>query len=235
MSRHTLSHAEEIYAGAPQAGGINNALRGVRLALPHQQIILNAPAGDVDGIATAQAVAAAGNLTLDGAFATGGVATITAARNVAIISTNAGDTTQTATVTGTDLMGKLQVEDIAFNGVTEAVGAKAFGTVTQIAISAALAGNGSAGTSATLASIELGLDVQLINLFDVLHQVDGVGVVEGTITNWTVADTTNPPTASTGDTKGTFNPASLPDGVVDLILTWIPALTNDAYGENFTG
>jgi len=236
MSEHTISHADVFKAGAPYAGGINGSKRGVLIKLVHQQLILAAPAGDVDGIAAAQAVVGAGDLDLSGgAFTTDGIATIEAARNVAILSSNAGDTTQTATVTGRDLMGNPQVEDIAFNGTTEAVGAKAFSEVSNVAIDAALAGNASVGTSVTLANIELGLDVQLLNLYDVLHQVDGAGAAEGTIANWTVADVTSPATATTGDTKGTFNPATLPDGAEDLILTYIPNLTKDAYGENFSG
>lgn len=235
MSRHTITHADEIFVGAPQGGGINNANRGVEVAPLHQQKILNSPVGDVDGIAVAQAVAAAGNLTLDGAFANAAqtVATIDGARNVAILSSNAGDTTQTATVTGTDIVGNPQVEDIAFNGTTEAVGAKAFGTVTQVAIDAALAGNASVGTSVTLANIEMGLDAGLEAAYDAVHALDGAGAAEGG--TFTVADATAPATASTGDTKGTYNPANAPDGSADFVLWYHPILTKDGYGQNFTG
>lgn len=235
MSKHTISHADEFFAGAPYAGGINGSNRGVSIQLLHRQSILNAPAGDVNGIAESQAVAAAGNLTLDGAFVTGGIADLTNARNVEILSTNAGDTTQVATITGTDSVGNPQVEDLTFNGVTPVPGAKAFRTVTQIAISAALTGNAIAGTPVVTANIEFGLDVQLLNLFDVLHHLDGGGAIEGTIANWTVADVTSPATATTGDTKGTFNPATAPDGIEDIHLYYIGNLTKDAYGENFTG
>ncbi len=52
MSKHTISHADEFFAGAPYAGGINGSNRGVAIKLVHQQIILNPPAGDVDGLVT---------------------------------------------------------------------------------------------------------------------------------------------------------------------------------------
>ena len=86
MSRHTFSHADQSFLGEAQAGGINGALRGVEMMLLHQQVIENAVAGDPDGIAVAQAVAVAGDLTLDGAFVTAGVATISTPRNVVILS-----------------------------------------------------------------------------------------------------------------------------------------------------
>jgi hypothetical protein len=235
MSRHTITHADEIFVGSPQAGGINSAIRGVEVSPLHQQKILNPPAGDIDGIATAQAVAAPGNLTLDGAFANAAqtLATIVNARNVSIVSSNAGDTTQTATVYGTDIVGNQQVEDIAFNGTTEAVGLKAFGTVNRVAIDASLAGNASVGTSVTLANIEMGLDAGLEAAYDAVHALDGAGAAEGG--SFTVADSTSPATAITGDTRGTYNPGNAPDGIVDYVLWYHPILTKDGYGQNFTG
>lgn len=235
MSRHTITHADEIFIGDAVALGVNSARRGIEMMPMHQQVITNAVAGDIDGIATAQAVAAPGDLTLDGAFATAGVATISTPRNVAILSDNAGDTTQVATVTGTDLLGNPQVEDITFNGTTEAVGLKAFATVTQIAVDVALAGNGSAGTSVTQANIQLGLDAGLESLFDVVHALTGASPVaeEGGV--FTVQDATAPATATTGDTKGTYNPAVIPDGALDYILWYHPILTKESYRENFAG
>ncbi len=235
MSRHTITHADEIFIGDAVALGFAGAKRGIEMMPMHQQVITNAVAGDIDGIAVAQAVAAPGDLTLDGAFATDGVATISTPRNVGILSSNAGDTTQVATVTGTDIHGAPQVEDIIFNGTTERVGLKAFATVTRIAIDVALAGNGSAGTSVTQANIELGLDAGLESLFDVVHALTGASPVaeEGGV--FTVQDATAPPTSTTGDTKGTYNPAVIPDGALDYILWFHPILTKESYRENFAG
>lgn len=238
MSRHTITHADEIFIGAPQAGGINNALRGVSLAVVHQQKILNPIAGDVDGLVTAAgsgATAAAGDVPIDGAFlnAVTGFGDIDGPRNLEIVSSNVGDTTQVLTITGRDLMGKPQVENIAANGTTRVLGLKAFSVVESISNSVVFAGNLTVGTSVTLADIEFGLDVQLINAFDTLHALTGAGANDGG--TFTLADTTSPATAVTGDTKGTYNPGNAPDGSADFILIFIPNLTKDAYGENFAG
>lgn len=240
MSKHTISHADEFFAGAPYAGGINSSNRGVPIKLVHQQVLLNPIAGDVDGLVTAAgsgATAAAGDVPIDGAFlnAVTGFGDISTARNIIIDSTNAGDTTQVITITGRDIVGNPQVENITANGVTEVAGLKAFSVVESISNSVVFAGNLTVGTSITAANIRFGLDVQLLNLFDTIDQVDAVGAAEGDHTDWIVADVTDPATAITGDTKGTFTPTTLPDGAVDTILTWFANLTKDAYGNNFTG
>ncbi len=240
MSRHTISHADEFFAGAPYAGGINGSNRGVPIKLVHQQQIINPIAGDVDGLVTAAGSgnnAAAGNVPIDGAFlnAVSGFGDISTPRNIIIDSTSASDTTQVITLTGRDLMGNPQVENITINGTTEVAGKKAFSVIESITNSVVFVGNLTVGTSITLANIEFGLDVQLLNLFDIVNQVDGAGAQQGDQSNWTVADVTDPPTAITGDTKGTFNADGLPDGADDTILTWFANLTKEAYGNNFTG
>lgn len=106
-----------------------------------------------NGIAQAQAVAGAGNLTLNGSLVTSGVAIMDVARRVGLVSTGAGDTTQTATLTGTDRNGNVTGEVIALNGTTAVQSQRDYKTITQIAISAATAGNISAGTT-TVASTE---------------------------------------------------------------------------------
>jgi hypothetical protein len=240
MSRHTITHADEIFLGAPQAGGANNAIRGVEVAPLHQQAILNAIAGDVDGLVTAAgsgATAAAGDVPIDGAFlnAVTGFGDISTARNIEIDSTNAGDTTQVITITGRDIVGNPQVENIAANGLTAVRGLKAFSVVESISNSVVFAGNLTVGTSVTQANIELGLDAGLESLIDVVHALTGASPVaeEGGV--FVVADATSPATAVTGDTKGTYNPAVIPDGSLDYILWYHPILTKDGYGQNFSG
>lgn len=107
---------------------------------------LTLPASVATGIATAQAVAGAGNLTLNGALASAGVANLVTAQRVGIVSANAGDTTQTAAITGTDRYGNTISETVNLNGTTKVNTLQDFLTVTKIAISAATAGNISAGT-----------------------------------------------------------------------------------------
>jgi len=240
MSRHTITHADEIFIGDPQAGGINGAKRGVEVAPLHQQKILAPIAGDVDGLVTAAgsgATAAAGDVPIDGAFlnATTGFGDISTARNLQIVSTNAGDTTQVLTITGRDIVGNPQVEEMTANGTTPVVGLKAFSVVESISNSVVFAGNLTVGTSVTQANIKLGLDAGLESLFDAVHALTGAAVVTEEGGAFAAADSTSPATATTGDTKGTYTPAVIPNGALNYILWYHPDLTKDGYGQNYAG
>lgn len=240
MSKHTITHADEIFIGAPQAGGINGARRGVEVMPIHQQVIEDAPLGDIDGLVTAAgsgATAAAGDVPIDGAYlnADTGFGDIPTARNISIVSSSASDTTQVITITGTDIVGNPQVEEITITGTTEAVGLKAFATVESIDNSVVFVGNLSVGTSVTLANVALGLDAGLESLFDVLAAYDGASPLVAEGGTFVVADATSPATATTGDARGTYNPGNALDGSVDNILWYHPILTKDGYGQNFAG
>lgn len=152
---------------------------------------------DADGIAAAQAVLASGNLTLNGALASGGTVTLDVPRAVQIVSDGAGDTTQTATVSGYDVYNQPMTETIAFNGVTPVLGTKAFKRVTQVAISAALAGLGSAGSTDVF-----GLPYVLGSLNYCLA-VKWAGAIADVAATVVAADTTSPATATTDDVRGT--------------------------------
>jgi len=154
-------------------------------------------------VAAAQAVAAAGNLTINGASASGGVATLDVPRCVSIVSSSAGDTTQTATVTGTDAYGITTTETITFNGTTTVNGQKSFKTVTRVAISAALAGNASVGSTDVF-----GLPFRADSRNYCLTAWNGAFVTTGT---FVAAVTTSPATTTTGDVRGTFAPADAAD------------------------
>lgn len=153
---------------------------------------------DADGIAVAQAVGSAGNLTLNGALVTGGIAVFDVPRAISVTSTDAGDTTQTATFTGKDFYNRPQTETLAFNGAATISGLKAFSSISQVAISAALAGNGSAGT------LDLfGLPYVLTNISDIVS-VKWDGVLAANAGTAVIADATDPATATTGDVRGTY-------------------------------
>ena len=174
---------------------------------------------DVDGVAQAQAVASPGNLTLNGALVTDGVATFDVPRCVEIDSSGAGDTTQTATVTGTDEYGNVLVEDIAFNGTTAVSGNKAFKTVTQVAIDIALAGNATCGTTD-----KLGLPAFLPSVGMVLFELeDGADATAGTL----AAGADAVATATTGDVRGTYIPNSAANGT--RTFTLIAAIPDPSY------
>jgi len=169
-------------------------------------------------VAAAQAVAAAGNLTINGASATAGVATLDVPRCVSIVSSNAGDTTQIATVTGTDTYGIPMSEAITFNGVTTVSGQKAFKTVTRVAISAALTGNASVGSTDAF-----GLPIRANTRNYVLTAWNGAFVTTGT---FTAADATTPATTTTDDVRGTYLVPDAANGTKRLTL-WVFVLDDD--------
>lgn len=220
--RHHISTALQMFAGDFVKRSSNNSIRGIRL--PHLFLYRVAPAlTDEDGIAAAQARGAAGDMTINGALASGGVATFDVPRCVIIDSANAGDTTQVATVYGTDVYGETLVENITFNGTTAVQGNKAFKTVTRIAISAATAGNINAGSGT-----RLGLPYKCVNKSDVLAARHDGAIDAGTVV---AAVATSPATATTGDVRGTFAPASTMDGTKMLtILMYLDDTSESAGG-----
>lgn len=174
---------------------------------------------NLTGIAAAQAVGAAGNLTLAAT-----AATLDTPRTLDIVSSGAGDTTQTATVHGTDQYGQDMSELIAFNGTTRVAGQKAFKKVTRVAISAALAGNGSVGWTDVL-----GLPYRVVSRDYINFNYNAT---VGLLAAVTVADTTSPATTTTNDVRGTITLASASDGVKRLVATLaLPAI---ASGPNAT-
>jgi hypothetical protein len=200
--------------------------KGISVCFLHRYVATPA-IGDADGYSVAAAVAAAGNLTLGGALCTNGVGIADVARNVVITGTDAGDTTQTATVYGSDIHGQAQVETIAFNGAAAIQGKKAFKTVTRIAISAALTGTAAAGTGDIL-----GLPVA-VRTVDVLQKNFDGSTDAGTLV---AGVTTTPATAITGDPKGTYDPAGTLDGAKILDILMVVRDLNNPFGvANYAG
>ena len=175
-------------------------------------------------VCAAQAVAAAGNATINGASASGGVATFDYARAVSIVTSNAGNTTQTVTVTGTDYYGQTQTETLTANGTTTVNGKKAFVTITQVAVSAALTGNLSVGSTDIF-----GLPYRITDA-GYLFRTGWAGAVADNAGTFVAADTTSPATATTGDVRGTFTPTTAANGsrrlVIGMIMTSIQAGPN---------
>jgi len=109
-------------------------------------------AADADGISTSQTPSGAGNLTINGAKASGGVATFNAARQVTI--TSAGDDqARTFTITGTDVNGNALTEAVAGADTAAATSTKHFLTVTQIAVDDATAGAVTAGMNTSAIAV----------------------------------------------------------------------------------
>lgn len=206
-----------LYVG--QAQGRGN-VRGTPGAISSPVFIyeITPAALSSNAISTTQAVAAAGNLTITGALATAGVATMDVPRCVTITSASGTDVTQTATFTGTDTYGIATVETVSLSGLSTVSGLKAFKTVSKVAMSAATTGNVTAGSG---------------DKFGVPYRINKLGSLQafwdatwnsGSGTT-TVAVTTSPATATTGDVRGTYLPATASDGTRTLAL-WV-------YADNF--
>lgn len=163
-------------------------------------------------VCAAQAVAGAGNATINGASASGGVATFDVARAVNVDTSSSANTTQTITVTGTDYWGQPQTETIAMNGTTAVDGKKAFKTITQVAVSAAITGTMTVGTTDIF-----GLPYRVTDAGYILRS-GWAGALADDAGTFVAADTTSPATATTGDVRGTYLPSSAANGTRRLVL-----------------
>lgn len=171
-------------------------------------LTLGAPdAIDVNGVLEAYT---GSTPVLDGAFVSGGVATLDVPRN--LIADSGGADDAVLTITGTDEYGVVVVETITLNGTTAVSGKKAFKTVTGVTSSKAIANGAFIGTGDVL-----GLPVFLPNGAYILVELeDGAAATAGTA----VAGISAKATATTGDVRGTYDANSAADGaaVFDLIV-----------------
>lgn len=167
------------------------------------------------GVCAAQAISGTNvAAVINGAKATNGVAALGAptGRNVNVVSSNAGDTTQVVTVTGTDMYGNTMREAITANGTTTVQGKKAFASVTGVSVSATMTGNLSVGDGTIL-----GMPLYLANSVFILKEIqDGAVATAGTVVAGLGIAT--PATATTGDVRGTYAPNSAPDGSRSCVL-----------------
>lgn len=136
---------------------------------------------DADGISLSQTPAGAGALTITGALASGGVATMDVARRV-LITAAANETARTFIITGTDYRGAALSETVTGPNATTAATTNDFKTVTSVTISGAASGAITVGTNGVASSPMLIPD---------LYSRPQIGLqvkVTGTI-NWTVQQT----------------------------------------------
>ncbi|GAF77392.1 unnamed protein product [marine sediment metagenome] len=112
-----------------------------------KEIYIDPDVVDPNGLAEAQAVSGAGEITLDGVLIVNDVFTGDYARRIGILSAG-DDSGDTFTITGTDADGKSQTEDLAGSsgapGTAESI--KYYKTVTSVSTDGAAAGNVSVGT-----------------------------------------------------------------------------------------
>lgn len=186
----------------PDDNDFNTKVDDVHNVAPLTPFVINLGApdtADAGGVIASQSItAASGPATgINGALASGGVATFDRPRNVVAAWTG----TAVMTVTGTDEYGETVVESSASG--TSLTGKKAFKTVTDVSVSADV-------TLATVGSGDvLGLPVALPQKGLVVREMeDGAAPTAGTI----VAAVRSTATATTGDVRGTYDPNSACDG-----------------------
>lgn len=155
-------------------------------------ITLQLTAAQSTGIALSQTPGAAGNLTLNGALVTTGVANLVsagaAARRVSIASAGA-DSARIFTLRGTDRFGNAQSETITGVATPTAVGSVLdYATVTSVAVDAATAGAITVGTN-SIASSEWVLD----NIFPMSWALSVAVSIASGAANYTVEHTYSDP------------------------------------------
>lgn len=114
---------------------------------------------DADGVCQAQTTAGAGNLTLNGALASGGVATFGEQQRVTLYSA-ADLSALTFTVYGTTKVGDSISEAIAGPNAGTVTTTANFKTVTQVAVDGAVGTNVTVGVSNALETAWMALDAE---------------------------------------------------------------------------
>ena len=197
------------------------AQRMARMARADAMLInLGAPDTlDADGICESQNRTGAGALLINGALAVGGVVTLDVPRNVIVDS--GGADTAVITVSGEDEYAKAMSEAITLNGVTAVPGKKAFKKITAVSASATVTNGMFLGTGDVL-----GLPVFLPGLGNILNELED-GAVASAGTPLAGIRTANGSTTTTGDVRGTYDPASAADGA--KVFQLIVALPDPGY------
>lgn len=116
------------------------------------------------------------------------------------------------TVSGYDVYGQPMTQTLAGPNANTVNTLKAFYQVTQIAVSAAVATNTSAGSSDVF-----GLPV-LVSDGGYFDRAGWAGALAPDAGTFVAADQTNPATSATGDVRGTYKPSSASNGVKRLVL-----------------
>lgn len=138
------------------------------------------PEIDADGIAQAQAVAGAGNLTLNGALVSGGFWDVSGFGQIITIASAGNDSGITFTVTGLDQDGKSFSQTITGANAGNASTTGYFKKVTQISASGAAAGNVSAGVLGGASTPTYVVNYKMKPFMASLF-VDVTGTINGTV------------------------------------------------------
>jgi hypothetical protein len=225
--QHRITNSDDVRTG--NAVSSDRTKKGVPLTGEEAQSVvvlsLGAPAAAAaNNVCLAQAIAGAANAVINGALASSGVATFDVPRAMQFVSSNAGDTTQTVTITGTDVYGAAMKERVTLNGTTIVQSKKAFKRVTQVAVSAVMAGNLTVGTNTVL-----GLPYRPVRGGFIRGRLGEDTADAGTYTT----PERSASTLTTNDVRGTYTPAGALNGA--NVYTVVIAMLNgpndsDAYG-----
>jgi hypothetical protein len=202
----------------------NRALRsrsGYRInpsAIVHDSFV-NPAAAVTNGISVShvgQVVVGTVNMTLGGSLTSGGVAKLDFARNVVITVTHGSAVIAlSGVITGTDIAGDPLTEAWSVTAGTTSktfTGLKAFKSVTSI--TEVNAADASGDTIIAGTGTKLGLSAQNSVISAVKEYADGAIVTTGTLVAGSTATTTTDP-------RGTYAPATAPDGVHDYDVWYI--------------
>lgn len=237
--QHRVSVTDNLRAG--NAVSAANQLLGVPVSVKQFETLgaPNVGATNTTGvlsvniILSSTAFASAGNVAPNtaptGGTLVAGVATFDVPRGIQIASSNAGDTTQTVTITGLDYYGAPMTQALTLNGQTSVNSTKAFASVNNIAVSATMAGNLTVG-----ATNVLGLSYKLLTGSLPVGSKNVAGVISADAGTVVQPDATNPATSTTGDVRGTYTPAATPNGTTIFYVEYQTLggpLNSNAFGQ----
>lgn len=213
---NTIVSVQLNRAGDNRADIIEGLPNSVTPMLPYR-IDLGAPLTlDTDGVAVAQNADEDAFLDLtSAAFYDASVSEVVLDVPRNVIADSGGADTAVLVITGKDVYGNVMVENITLNGTTAVPGKKAFKRITSIqATGAAIANSAFVGTGDVL-----GLPVFLpaTTAGRVLGEIES-GTFDASVDATLVAGVQTTPTATTGDVRGTFDPAAACDGAATFAL-----------------
>lgn len=224
-----VTHVSDLRVGRGTGRGTRFGVLGLDVVVGQRYTIT--PAAVVTGaVCATQSAAAAGNLTINGTLASGGVATLDVPRAVTVTSTG-DDSSVNITITGTDTYGETLVWTTTGPNAASTTSPKAFKTVTQVAVDTAVV--------STLIAIgtgdRFGFPLKMAKRSDALIWWDGT--LTTTSSGFTAADATG--SAKSGDVRGTYAVQSVSDGtkVLDMVIfSADPDTTTGLYGSaQFSG
>lgn len=145
------------------------------------------------------------------------------------ITGNAGSTAQTFTVKGFDIWGNPQTEAIAFaGGAVTTNGKKGFKYIASVTPGTTDAGHSLSVGTTDIFSFTCRSDFwEYMNIY-----MNGAFVTVNT--GWLAADTTNPATTSTGDTRGTYAVQTPSDGTKRLAMYMSMPMNNMINATNLS-